>query len=413
MENKRSSQESDGEIRTIWIDVSPKYRDIDQVNNRYIYLSGGRGSGKSFAVALFVAGLSYEIGQKILFTRYTITSASKSIIPEFVEKLRLCEIEQDFIITRDTITNKHTGSEIIFSGIKTSSGNQTANLKSLQGITTWVYEEFEEHPDEESFDTIDLSIRDKKIQNRIILISNALHKKSWQYDRFFNREQDVHHIHTTYLDNKNNLNEQFIRMAEWTQQNNLVKYNKNFLGEHYEDDDESLWTWDLIKRASQDEYDRIVVAIDPAVTSNKNSDETGIIVVARKGDKGYVLEDKSGIYTPNEWANIAISLYHKHQADRVVGEVNNGGDMIETIIRQADNSVSYKAVRATRGKAVRAEPIVSLYEQGLIYHTKNFAELELQMTTWNPNKKESPDRIDALVWGFTETMIKQNSGWVI
>jgi len=194
---------------------------------------------------------------------------------------------------------------------------------------------------------------------------------------------------------------------------NLAKYNRNFLGEHYEDDDESLWTWELIKRKSVEQYDRIVVAIDPAVTSNKDSDLTGIIVVGKRGNEGYVLEDKSGTYTPNEWANIALSLYHKWKADRVVGEVNNGGDMIEAIIRQADKSVSYKAVRATRGKAVRAEPIVSLYEQGLIYHTTNFPELELQMTTWNPTHKDSPDRIDAMVWGFTELMLKNSTGWVI
>ena len=390
-----------------------KFRQIKSAKDRYIYLSGGRGSGKSFAVALFVAHLSYEPDHKILFTRYTITSASKSIIPEFVEKLRICEIEQDFHITKDAIINKASGTEILFSGIKTSSGNQTANLKSLQGITTWVYEEFEEHPSEESFDTIDLSIRKQGIQNRVILISNALHKKSWQYERFFKNGENTTHIHTTYEDNRENLNEQFLRMAEFTKETNLAKYNRNFLGEHYEDDDESLWTWELIKRKSVEQYDRIVVAIDPAVTSNKDSDLTGIIVVGKRGNEGYVLEDKSGTYTPNEWANIALSLYHKWKADRVVGEVNNGGDMIEAIIRQADKSVSYKAVRATRGKAVRAEPIVSLYEQGLIYHTTNFPELELQMTTWNPTHKESPDRIDAMVWGFTELMLKNNTGWVI
>ena len=395
------------------IELHHKYRQIGEAKDRYIYLSGGRGSGKSFAVALFVAHLSYHPNHKILFTRYTITSASKSIIPEFVEKLKICEIENDFHITKDAIINKASGTEILFSGIKTSSGNQTANLKSLQGITTWVYEEFEEHPNEESFDTIDLSIRKQGIQNRVILISNALHKGSWQYERFFKQGENTTHIHTTYEDNKKNLNDQFLRMAEFTKETNLAKYSRNFLGEHYEDDDEALWTWDIIKRGTAEQYDRIVVAIDPAVTSNKNSDLTGIVVVGKRGNEGYVLEDKSGTYSPNEWANVALSLYRKWKADRVVGEVNNGGDMIEAIIRQADNSVSYKAVRATRGKAVRAEPIVSLYEQGLIYHTTNFPELELQMTTWNPTHKESPDRIDALVWGFTELMLKHNTGWVI
>jgi len=393
--------------------LSKPYEELWRFKTRYAYLSGGRGSGKSFAVALFVAYLSYKPGNKILFTRYTITSASKSIIPEFVEKLELGGLTNDFHITRDSIVNKTSGVEILFSGIKTSSGNQTANLKSLQGITTWVYEEFEEHPDEESFDTIDLSIREEKTQNRVILISNALHKESWQYKRFFAEAQDTTHIYSTYQDNRENLNEQFLKMADWTKVNRPDKYAKNFLGEHYEDSDQALWSWDLINQEPAPELDRIVVAIDPAVTSNKNSDETGIVVAGKKGNRGYVLEDRSGTYSPNEWAQIAVSLYQKYKADRVIGEVNNGGDMIEQILRQVDKTVSYKAVRASRGKVTRAEPIVSLYEQGLVFHGKKLPELELQMTTWNPGKNESPDRIDALVWALSELMLKNNTGWVI
>ncbi len=366
-------------------------------------------------MALYLAKLTYEPGHKILYTRYTLATAAKSIIPEFQEKLQISGLESHFYVTKTSIINKMTNSEIIFSGIKTSSGNQTASLKSLQGITTWVYEEFEEHPDEDSFDAIDLSVRDKNKQNRIILVSNALHKNSWQYARFFKTEQDIEFIYTTYQDNLENLNENFISKASQVKRINLNKYNKNFLGQHYEDDEDALWKWDLIKREHIDykQLDRIVVAVDPAVTAKKESDETGIIVCGTKGDKGYILEDRSGIYTPNEWAQTIISLYKKYQADRIIGEVNNGGDMIEAILRSTNKTVSYKAVRATRGKVTRAEPIVSLYEQGNIYHTKNFAELELQMTTWNPGAAKSPDRIDALVWGLTELLLKNKTGWVI
>ena len=393
--------------------INSKYKPLYTAQTRYIYLYGGRGSGKSFAVADYISRLTYEAGHKVLFTRYTAASASKSIIPEFVEKLKLNGSEPDFIVRQDKIVNVHTGSEILFSGIKTSSGNQTANLKSLQGITTWVYEEFEEHPDEESFDTIDLSIREDHIQNRVILISNAIHKESWQHKRFFQDPQDTSHIYTTYLDNRENLNHQFLRMAQWTKENNPAKYHKQFLGHHYEDTDEALWTPDLIRRDGPKEMDRIVVAIDPAVTSSKHSDETGIVVVGKRADRGYVMEDASGKYTPNGWAQVAVNLYHKHKADRIIGEVNNGGDMIESILRQADKTVSYKQVRASRGKAVRAEPIVSLYEQGMVYHIGRFPELELQMTTWTPDSKESPDRVDALVWGLTEIMLKRKGGWVL
>ena len=393
--------------------INEKYAALYTADTRYIYLHGGRGSGKSFAVADYISRLTYQAGHKILFTRYTAASASKSIIPEFVEKLKLNGSEPDFKVTNDKIVNIHTGSEILFSGIKTSSGNQTANLKSLQGITTWVYEEFEEHPDEDSFDTIDLSIREDHIQNRVILISNALHKESWQHKRFFEDEQDTTHIYTTYKDNRDNLNAQFIQMAEWTEKNNPYKYYRNFLGHHYEDHDEALWTPDLIHHRPEQDYDRIVVAIDPAVTSKAESDETGIVVVGKKGKYGFVLDDASGKYTPNGWASVAVNLYHKWQADRIIGEVNNGGDMIQTVIRSADKTVSYKEVRASRGKAMRAEPIVALYEQGLVFHAKRLPELELQMTTWSPQSKESPDRVDALVWGLTELMLKNKGGWVI
>lgn len=395
--------------------ISKKYRCIGDVDTRYIYLHGGRGSGKSFASAMYLAYLSYEPGHKILFTRYTIASASRSIIPEFVEKLRICDLTEDFHVTQSSVINKLTGVEILFNGIRTSSGNQTANLKSLNGITTWCYEEFEEHPDEDSFDTIDLSVREDKVQNRVILISNALHKESWQYKRFFENPTDTTHIYTTYKDNADNLNAQFLRMAEWTQENNPSKYRKNFLGLHYDDVDSALWNQEMIEYADMPErFDRIVVAVDPAVTSDIHSDETGIVVCGKSGNKGYVLEDKSGIYTPNTWAGIVVNLYHKWKADRIVGEVNNGGDLIEQVIKQQDKSVYYKSVRASKGKAVRAEPIVNLYEQRAIKHVKRFPELELQMTTWVPtNKRTSPDRIDALVWGFSEILLRNNSGWVI
>jgi len=165
---------------------------------------------------------------------------------------------------------------------------------------------------------------------------------------------------------------------------------------------------DLLRVAKAPEMRRIVIAIDPAVTSNKNSDETGIVVCGLGDDMhGYLLQDVSGRYTPNEWASKAVMMYHKYQADRIIGEVNNGGDLVEAAIRTVDPNVSYKAVHASRGKKARAEPIAALYEQGRIHHVGYHARLEDQMVTWEPAKSEfSPDRVDALVWGFSELMLK-------
>jgi phage terminase large subunit-like protein len=162
------------------------------------------------------------------------------------------------------------------------------------------------------------------------------------------------------------------------------------------------------------DFKRLVVACDPAVTTKKNSSETGIIVAA-KGDNGhgYVLADLSGKWTPLQWAQKLVGAYNQWDADRIVGEVNNGGDLIETNIRAVDASVSYRDVRATRGKAVRAEPIAALYEQGKIHHVGTFGALESQMTTWVPDAGlDSPDRMDALVWALTDLMLGKKGAFI-
>ena len=158
---------------------------IKNTDCRYYILTGGRGSSKSFSVTSMATALTFERGHRILFTRYTMSSAHLSIIPEFIEKTSLMDVEHVFRINKADITNIFTGSDILFRGIKTSAGNQTANLKSLQGVTTWIMDEAEELIDEDIFDTIDLSVRQKDQQNRIILILNPTTKERWIYKRFF------------------------------------------------------------------------------------------------------------------------------------------------------------------------------------------------------------------------------------
>jgi len=156
---------------------------------------------------------------------------------------------------------------------------------------------------------------------------------------------------------------------------------------------------------------RIVIAVDPAITANSNSDETGIIVAGRGVDNHfYILEDKSGVFSPDVWIKRAIELYYKFDADRIVCEVNNGGDLIEKLLRVQDVNVPYSSVRATRGKMLRAEPISALYEQGKVHHVGYFKELEDQMCSYTPDTVKSPDRLDALVWGISSL---QNSGKAI
>ncbi len=179
----------------------------------------------------------------------------------------------------------------------------------------------------------------------------------------------------------------------------------------------ALWTHELIekgrvKSARLEDMRRIVVAVDPNVTSKETSDDCGIVIVAESysGDF-YVWADRTRVHpTPDEWASTTAVAYYEFQADRVIGEVNNGGDLVEANLRNKDKDISYKAVRATRGKILRAEPIAALYEQGRVHHIGAFAELEDQMTTYSPiNDTESPDRLDALVWGLTELSQRDDS----
>ncbi len=187
----------------------------------------------------------------------------------------------------------------------------------------------------------------------------------------------------------------------------------------------ALWSRKVVAAAFTKErppLQRIVVAIDPAVTSNEQSDETGIIVAGLGEDGlGYVLADLSGRYSPDGWARRAVEAYEHWRADRIIGEVNNGGELIERTLRtlrgvaDVDHGLPYKAIRASKGKAARAEPVAALYEQGRVKHVvprghQGFAELEEQLCTWEPlSASRSPDRLDALVWALSELIVDRRA----
>ncbi len=213
---------------------------------------------------------------------------------------------------------------------------------------------------------------------------------------------------TTY-DNRTNLSTRFYSTI-------ISRYEGTRLGrqeleaEILDDNPSALWkrsNIDANRVKSAPPLTRIVIPVDPAVTSNEDSDESGIIPVGRDSrwpPHFYVLDDRSGIYTPDEMGKVACNAYADWQADRIIGEANNGGDMVEAVIRHQNANISYSKVTASRGKTTRAEPIAALYEQGRVHHVGNFAILEDQMCDWNPtiDSQDSPDRMDSLVWGITE-----------
>jgi phage terminase large subunit-like protein len=228
-------------------------------------------------------------------------------------------------------------------------------------------------------------------------------------------EPSTHVTRGTSYENKANLAPGFFASI-------VKKYENTRLGrqelnaEVLKDNPGALWQMTLIDATRiphRREYVRIVVAIDPASTSNPDSDETGIVVAGQVDTTDFdVLEDASGIYTPDGWAKRAVELYQQWEADRIIGEGNNGGEMIETVIRHQNANVSYGMVWATRGKEIRAEPIAALYEQQRVHHVGVFSKLEDELTDWDPKAKmPSPNRLDALVWALTELSTESGGGF--
>jgi len=226
------------------IKVQKPYRPLYTDKKKFIILiTGGRGSGKSFNAATFIERLTFQIRHIILMCRYTLTAASISVIPEFEQKIELDGFKSKFKSTKTEILNKFSGSKILFRGIKTSSGNQTANLKSIQGITTFVGDEMEEWQDEEDYDTLRLSIRQKDIQNRCILIMNPSDGEHFVYKKYIENTHmlvdydgvmvqisthpDVLHIHTTFQDNEDNLGEQFLNEIARIKEESIAKATIN------------------------------------------------------------------------------------------------------------------------------------------------------------------------------------------
>lgn len=180
-------------------------------------------------------------------------------------------------------------------------------------------------------------------------------------------------------------------------------------GELLVDTPGALWTAALIeahRRTAAPDLVRVVVAIDPAVTAGEDSDATGIVAagVGTDGDV-YILDDATCWASPDRWARVAVDCYDRWSGDRIVAEVNNGGDLVATVLRTVDASVPLRTVHASRGKRVRAEPVAALYEQGRVHHVGVHADLEEQLCTWTPESPGSPDRLDALVWAVTDLAI--------
>ncbi len=386
---------------------------------RYVVMTGGRGSGKSYGLAAWVNSATYKKDWGVLFTRYTMSAAYLSIIPEFRAMCESFGNDVDFEFKQGEVVNCCTGTQIDYRGLKPSSKTANSALKSVAGKNVLIVEECEELSDQSLFEKVDLSIRTKDQKNIVILVLNPSHINHFIYTEFIKEKRDdVLLIHTSYLDNEQNLDDTFLKLATRTRERNLKKYNHLFMGHWLSDSEGALFRMADIDRnriALQDYKDddikEIVVSWDPAVSDSKNGvtasgnepDMDGIVVCARDSKEFYYcLADYTMHGTRSEVVKKVVAVYHKYGCNAVVVENNQGGDFLKDAIRRVDKTVRIIIVRATKGKAIRAEPVQVLVEDDKVRHVGNLAEIEYELVTWVPDTgMKSPNRLDAYVWGFT------------
>ena len=323
----------------------PLYEDKEKF---IILITGGRGSGKSFNASTFIERLTFEmtpvekIVHQILYTRYTMVSAGMSIIPEMMEKIDLDGTTKYFKTTKTDIVNKMTRSRIMFRGIKTSSGNQTAKLKSIQGITTFVCDEAEEWTSEDEFDKIMLSIRKKGIQNRIIIIMNPCDSNHFIYKKYIEKTHklveidgvqvqisthpNVLHIHTTYFDNLENLSPEFLKEVEDIKVSNPEKYGHVVIGRWADVAEGAVFKkWGIVKEFPQ-ECKKVGIGQDFGFTNDPSAAvRCGIIDNRLYVDELFYETDMLSSAIANRLKPFSMKVFADSQDPRLIQEIKNRG----------------------------------------------------------------------------------------
>ena len=400
------------------------------VGKRFCLLYGGSRSGKTALLLGCVSDRAlFAKGSRHLVVRKEATAAKRSIVMDTFPKVWALKYGEDAPKPewkdRDGYFLLPNESEIWVGGIN--------DEKAMERILGNEYATIYENEASEIHYPAHLLLRSRLAQvvktedgtdlpQRLYADLNPTTRMHWTYrlwregidpqdDTPIDQRQYAYTVINPY-DNRANLSSDYLADLEALPERQKRRF---LLGEYVSDDEQALWRRSFIKRSVMRndgtypvEMARIVVAVDPAVSTATGSDETGIVAVGLgKDGNGYVLADESGKYRPEEWAMRAVSLYRSLDADKIVGEVNQGGDMVEAVLRAHAGGVPYKAVRASRGKVARAEPVAALYERGKMFHIGHFHDLEDQMcsvaTGFDPKAAGwSPDRVDALVWAVTE-----------
>jgi len=409
-------------------DLTPKQKEVRAIfatARRYFLVYGGSRSGKTFLAcyAIIVRALKAPGSRHAIF-RNDGVDAKQSIGNETIPKVIELAFPDLVLKWRDQdgYFELPNGSQIWLCGLKDKArldkalGKEyvTIYLNEASQITLEAFELVKSR-----LAQVVRDVNGRVMAQKLYVDLNPTASAHWTYQIFVlgkdpsdRRPIPDHALDYVYAvvnpqDNAENLSPEYIRSL----QNMPERQRRRFFeGAYNADDDNALWNRGVITHEAPPELGRIVVSIDPATTNNPGSDETGIVVAGIDAAKrGYVLEDESGKYRPEEWARRAVSLYDTYDADCIVCEVNQGGDMVESMIKAASKGrvIPVHKVTATRAKHVRAEPVAALYEQGKIRHAKELPDLEDQMCLFTIDMDRaslgfSPDRVDALVWAFTD-----------
>ena len=382
--------------------------------SRYKGAYGGRGSGKShFFAELGIRRAMQQRGFRLACIREVQKSLKQSAKRLIEDKLNQFNIGPEFDVQNDQIKTPGDG-VIIFQGMQ---DHTAESVKSLEGFDA-AWGEESQTLSAKSLEYLRPTIR--KDGSELWFSWNSRHATD-PVDQLLKGEETPKNavvVKANYYDNPF-LPAELLEEMEFDKRHKPDRYGHIWLGEYEPTAVGAIWDRQTLhqnRRSELPELERIVVSVDPAVTSTENSDEHGIIVAGvGADDRGYVLDDLTTKGSPHKWATRAVAAYDKWEADAIVIEVNQGGDMVRSTIESVRPGVPIVEVRATRGKHVRAEPISSLYSLGRVSHVGTFAELEqemCQMTAGGYEGEGSPDRVDALVWAMTHlfpAMIVRNT----
>jgi len=391
-----------------------KQRELTHLQIKHIFTMayGGSRSGKTLITLRNIVIRACKVKSRHLVCRFRFNHCKQSIVLDTLPKLmELCFPNLPFTLNKaDWFLTLPNGSEIWFGGLDDK--ERVDKILGNEYSTVFLNECSQMSWD--AVTTVMSRLAEKtSLVNRMFFDCNPVGQKHWTYTVFMlgqdpkTKEPVANfelygNMRINPGDNLANLPALYIKMLEGLPK----RQRKRFLeGRFLKDVEGALWTDEMVEAAKAKKHGEIVrtvVAVDPSVSHNPTSDECGIVVCSADENRdGVVQEDLSGKYSTKTWAQRVVNAYHKYDANCVVAEVNQGGDLVKDAIQNLDSSIKVVTVHASKGKFARAEPISMLYEQGRVSHAKELIELESEMTEWVPeNTKESPNRIDALVWGL-------------